>query len=93
MEESEQFLYIGDRNMEGSEEFLYFSAGLGICSSVFWANPWFLVSEKAIGRLAHGSSFVKSDKRESLPSLFKKEQLSEERWEQFALGHKKGEKQ
>ena len=26
----------------------------------------------------------------SLPSLFKKERLDEEQWEQIALGHKKG---
>ena len=31
------------------------------------------------------------DKIESLPSLFKKECLSKERRERFALGHKKGE--
>ena len=41
-------------------------------------------------RFAHSRSFVKSDKSESLPSLFKKEQLSKEQRERFALGHKKG---
>ena len=37
-----------------------------------------------------GRFFVKSEESELLPSLFKKERQSEERWEQFSLGHKKG---
>ena len=44
-------------------------------------------------RFAQSCCFLKSNERESLPSLFKKEWLSEERREQFALGHKKGEQQ
>ena len=35
-------------------------------------------------------SFVKSSGSESLKLLFKKERMSEEQWERFALGHKKG---
>ena len=45
-----------------------------------------------LSKLAHGGSFVKSDGRKLLKSLFKKEQMSKEQREQFALGHKKGEK-
>ena len=36
-------------------------------------------------------SFVKSYGSESLKFLFKKDRMSEEQWEWFALGHKKGE--
>ena len=39
-----------------------------------------------------GHSFVKSNVSELLKSLFKKEPMSEEQHEQFALGHKKREK-
>ena len=41
-------------------------------------------------RFAHCRSFVKSDESKLLPSLFKKERLSKERRERFALGYKKG---
>ena len=40
-------------------------------------------------RITHGRSFVKSDRSESLKSIFKKEWMSKEEWEQFACGHKK----
>ena len=39
--------------------------------------------------LAHSCSFLKSNGSELISSLFKKEQLSQEQQEQFALGHKK----
>ena len=39
-----------------------------------------------------GRSFVKSDGSELLNLLLKKERMSEERRERFALGHKKGGK-
>ena len=64
-----------------------FLAVLGICSFIFRANRSFFSerkSEKVI------RSFVKSDESELLPSLFKKEHLSEGRRERFTLGHKKG---
>ena len=90
-------------------------AGLGICSSVFWAIRSIFVSERANRSrkrvnhshhsfvmsglsksltvallswdelpelIAHSHSFFKSDRNESLKSLFKKEQMSKERWEQ-----------
>ena len=41
-------------------------------------------------RIAHCSSFVKSDERKSFPSLFKKEWWSEEQRGRFALDPKKG---
>ena len=41
--------------------------------------------------LANGHSFLKSNNSELLPLLLQKERCSEERWEQFALGLKKGE--
>ena len=40
-------------------------------------------------RITHAHSFVKSDRSESLKSIFKKEWMSKEEWEQFACGHKK----
>ena len=40
-------------------------------------------------RITDGCSFVKSNGSELLKSLFKKEQMSEELRERFALGHKK----
>ena len=52
-----------------------------------WAKEW-LACEKE--RIAHCSSFVKSDERKSFPSLFKKEWWSEEQRERFALDPKKG---
>ena len=55
-----------------------------------WAKEW-LACEKE--RIAHCSSFVKSDERKSFPSLFKKEWWSEKQRDQFALDPKKGEKQ
>ena len=42
-------------------------------------------------QFAHSHSFVKRDKRNLLPSLFKKEQLSKELLERS--GHKKGGKE
>ena len=41
-------------------------------------------------QFTHSRSFLKSDESDSLPLLFKKERRSEERWEPFALGHKRG---
>ena len=41
-------------------------------------------------QIAHGHSFVKSDGSKSLKSLFKKERMSKEQQELFALGHKRG---
>ena len=78
----------------------YTYTGLGIRSSVFRANRSFFVSKRAIcwrslfckerrERFAHGCSFLKSDESKSLPSLFKKERLSEEWQDRFALRHKK----
>ena len=40
--------------------------------------------------ITHSRSFVKSHGSKMLKSLLKKERMSEERWEQFALGYKKG---
>ena len=51
-----------------------------------WIAPVALCHERP-ERIAHGCSFVKSDRSESLKSLFKKDHR-----ERFALGHKKGEK-
>ena len=45
---------------------------------------------KSDSQIAHGRSFVKNDRSESLKSLFKKERMTKERREQFAFGHKKG---
>ena len=58
---------------------------MGIHSEVFHAK-------EQCEQLAHGRSFVKSDGSKLLKSLFKKEQMSKERREQFTLGHEKGEK-
>ena len=99
------------------------SAGLGICSSVVWANRSFFVSKRVIRLWSRANcsmqslscheqrewialnfsyvckeqrdqdpSFLKSDKSVSLPWLFKKEGLSEERRERFTFAHKNGEK-
>ena len=45
---------------------------------------------KSDSQIAHGRSFVKNDRSESLKSLFKKERMTKERREQIAFGHKKG---
>ena len=57
-------------------------------------GAWTLFFKEQQQQFTHSCYFFKSDKSDSLPSLFKKEQLSEERWEPFALGrgHKMGEK-
>ena len=68
------------------------NSGLGIRSSVFRAIRSFFVSERAIcswKRANHSHCyFVMSDLSES---IFKKESMSKQRRERFALGHKKGE--
>ena len=51
-----------------------------------------LFSKERPEQFSHGCSFVESNMIKSLMLLFTKEQLSREQQEQFALGHKKGEK-
>ena len=51
-----------------------------------------LFCEEQQERFAHSRSFEKSDESESLTWIFKKERLSKEQPERFALGHKKGGK-
>ena len=62
----------------------------------FWVNHSFLRAKKRFAyekeQIAHGRSLVKRDKSESLPSLFKKERLSEEQRERFTLRDKIREK-
>ena len=79
------------------------NAGLGIRSSVFyWFAGQLWAKEQKSESLpslfchewpewfSHSRSFVKSNWSELLKSFFKKEQMSEEQWEWFTLGHKKG---
>ena len=79
------------------------NAGLGIRSSVFyWFAGQLWAKEQKSESLpslfchewpewfSHSCSFVKSNWSELLKSFFKKEQMSEEQWEWFTLGHKKG---
>ena len=57
-----------------------------LCAKERFAREKVGVSE----RFNYSRSFFKSDESKSLLQLFKKDQLSKERWERFALGHKKG---
>ena len=67
--------------------------GVALLSWATGANgSWSLFCTERWEWFAHGRSFLKSNESELLLSLFKKEQLNEERQEQFALGHKKGGK-
>ena len=49
----------------------------------------FVMSNLSESLMVIGHSFVNSHGSKLLKSLFKKEQMSKERWERFALGHKK----
>ena len=55
-------------------------------------HSWSLFCKERREQFAYGHPFLKSTESDLLPSLFKKERLSEERPEQLALVHKKGEK-
>ena len=62
--------------------------GVRVGNSLFgflWAKEWFTLEKEWI---AHVCSFVKSNKRELIQLLFKKERQSEEQWELFPLGQK-----
>ena len=43
-------------------------------------------------QITHGRFFVKSNGSKSLKLLYKKEWMSEEQWERFVIGQKKGKK-
>ena len=76
---------------------LLLNCGLGceFAHRFFEQIPCFLSAKKQKCDLlvflseSHFRSFLKSDGSESLIFLFKKKRMSEERCEQFALGHKK----
>ena len=83
----------------GSDTHPKIESGLGIRSSVFWANCLLFVSEREKERFAHEKkqialvallSWVTGANRSR--SLFCNEWLSKERREWFTLGPKKGEK-
>ena len=81
---NESLVFVSERANHSRRSFFMSYGSASLTVALLW---------RATGVLTHCRSIVKSGKSESLPSLFTKERLSEERWERFALGHKKGEKQ
>ena len=78
---NESLVFVSERANHSRRSFFMSYGSESLTVALLW---------RATGVLTHCRSIVKSGKSESLPSLFTKERLSEERWERFALGHKKG---
>ena len=85
---------LAHRFFERFANFLWAKEQLALLSWATWVNrSGSLLCKKRRERFADSHTLVKSDVSTSLPPLCKKEWLSKEQHEWFALGHKKGEKQ
>ena len=79
--------FVSERAQEWFTRKKEWIAPIALLSWAIWANcSWLLFCNERTERLAHGPLFKKSDVIESLMSLFKKEQLSEQRRERRATG-------